>query len=710
MIAKLCAWAPTRAGAVAGMAPGAGGLSHRRARAQHRLPLRGDGPGAVRLGPLSTRYIVDEFPDGFHGLAVTPEQSELMVAVAGAMHLTLSRRARDRGGHTAPERSRFVVVVDDDPRGRSDGRRRALTVILARRRAARAVEIAWRPGDALFRGELDGRPFSATVARAPEGFVIRHRAARAKVLVLTPTSADLHKRLPKKTPPDTSRLVVAPMPGLVVSMDVGRGRGGQVRSGHLRPRGHEDAEHHPRRTRRSDQDRRRESRRQRRGRRHPRGVRVIECLECAQEFAMKFEFVPPTPPPRADTVLAVPAFEGALGSAAAALDQQLGGMLAKAVAGSRFTGGAGQTLDWWRRTASTPRGCCWSVWARWTRSTPWRSNSAPPTLSRREGEWRQDADAAAAERARARSSRAPRSASSWPPIASTNTAPPKRRTRSRRSTTVQFAVDDPAAAQAAFEQESGLADAVIFARDLVSEPANILYPAEFARRVKELERLGLEVEILGEDEMTKLGMGALLGRGAGQSPRKPARRHSVEGRGRSGRPADRLRGQGRLLRHRRHQHQAGRRHGGDDHRHGRRRRGDRPDVRPGLAQGEGQRRRHPRPRREHAGRQRPAPRRYRHQHVRPDHRGHQHRRRRPPRPRRRALVLSEPLQAEVHGRSGDPDGAIIVSLGKDIAGLFSNDDDSRPSCSRHRPLRASRCGGCRCRRSTTDCSTRRRRT
>src|SRR5690606_38043343 len=47
------------------------------------------------------------------------------------------------------------------------------------------------------------------------------------------------------------------------------------------------------------------------------------------------------------------------------------------------------------------------------------------------------------------------------------------------------------------------------------EPANILYPVEFARRVKELERLGLEVEILGEAEMAKLGMGSLLGVGQG---------------------------------------------------------------------------------------------------------------------------------------------------------------------------------------------------
>jgi len=80
---------------------------------------------------------------------------------------------------------------------------------------------------------------------------------------------------------------------------------------------------------------------------------------------------------------------------------------------------------------------------------------------------------------------------------------------------VDIAVDDPKAAAKAFKALGGLADAVIFARDLVSEPANVLYPEEYARRVKKLEKLGLEVEILGEKEMKKLGMGALLGVGQG---------------------------------------------------------------------------------------------------------------------------------------------------------------------------------------------------
>lgn len=82
-------------------------------------------------------------------------------------------------------------------------------------------------------------------------------------------------------------------------------------------------------------------------------------------------------------------------------------------------------------------------------------------------------------------------------------------------TTVRVVAQDLRAAEAALEPLTAVADGVIFARDLVSEPANVLYPAEFARRVKALESLGLEVEILGEAEMEKLGMRTLLGVGQG---------------------------------------------------------------------------------------------------------------------------------------------------------------------------------------------------
>ncbi len=86
-------------------------------------------------------------------------------------------------------------------------------------------------------------------------------------------------------------------------------------------------------------------------------------------------------------------------------------------------------------------------------------------------------------------------------------------------TEVQVVTDGPAAAKARFEVQSVVVDGVLLARDLVNEPANILYPAEFARRAKALEEHGVEVEILGEAQLEKLSMNALLGVGQG-SPRE----------------------------------------------------------------------------------------------------------------------------------------------------------------------------------------------
>ncbi|RWD93989.1 leucyl aminopeptidase [Mesorhizobium sp.] len=77
---------------------------------------------------------------------------------------------------------------------------------------------------------------------------------------------------------------------------------------------------------------------------------------------------------------------------------------------------------------------------------------------------------------------------------------------------------DPAAAKKAFASEEAVIDGVLLARDLVNEPANVLGPVEFAARARELEALGVAVEILTEKEMKKLGMGSLLGVAQG-SPR-----------------------------------------------------------------------------------------------------------------------------------------------------------------------------------------------
>jgi leucyl aminopeptidase len=79
------------------------------------------------------------------------------------------------------------------------------------------------------------------------------------------------------------------------------------------------------------------------------------------------------------------------------------------------------------------------------------------------------------------------------------------------SADVSLAVDDVAAARKAFAPDAHIVDGVIMARELVNEPPNVLYPSEFARRASQLKKLGVDVEVLDVKAMTKLGMGALLG-------------------------------------------------------------------------------------------------------------------------------------------------------------------------------------------------------
>ena len=82
---------------------------------------------------------------------------------------------------------------------------------------------------------------------------------------------------------------------------------------------------------------------------------------------------------------------------------------------------------------------------------------------------------------------------------------------------VTYMVENPAAAKRAFTAMEQVAEGVAFTRDLVSEPANIIYPKTLAAEAKKLQKLGVTVQVLGVREMTKLGMGALLGVGQGSA-------------------------------------------------------------------------------------------------------------------------------------------------------------------------------------------------
>jgi leucyl aminopeptidase len=229
---------------------------------------------------------------------------------------------------------------------------------------------------------------------------------------------------------------------------------------------------------------------------------------------MNIEFVPVGGPLDGSVALAVLVPDGAsLAGAAAALDETTSGALSRAIAGSRFTGAKGQTLD-----ILAPHGL------EAGRVTLLGAPAAPDPAGL-ETAAAQAFQAVKTSGARALVLRLPGVSADLAAAAALGVRLAAYRFDRYRTTekpekkpsveAVRLEVDDVAAASAAWEVLSGLGDAIILARDLVSEPANILYPEEFARRVRGLTSLGLEVEILGVKEMTALGMGALLGVGQG---------------------------------------------------------------------------------------------------------------------------------------------------------------------------------------------------
>ena len=230
---------------------------------------------------------------------------------------------------------------------------------------------------------------------------------------------------------------------------------------------------------------------------------------------MKIEFVAADAAPDAKTVLSVGVYDkGELTPSAKTLDEQMGGTLSRAIKGGRFTGAVGQTLEIVAphgveaaRVLLVGLGPADAIDGKVVETVTAHAyqavkNSGAETLMVLSG----GGPAFAARMAFGVTLAAYR----FDRYRTTEKADKK-----PSITKVRLAVADPKGAAKAWKAEQGVAEAICFARDLVSEPANVLFPEEFARRVKKLTSLGLEVEILGEKEMKKLGMGALLGVGQG---------------------------------------------------------------------------------------------------------------------------------------------------------------------------------------------------
>ena len=87
-----------------------------------------------------------------------------------------------------------------------------------------AVHTDWHPGQSLVRAEIDGVALVVRVQPIEAGLRIRHRGADLRVSVLPPRQAELAALMPVKAPPDTSRFLKSPMPGLIVAVAVEAGQ------------------------------------------------------------------------------------------------------------------------------------------------------------------------------------------------------------------------------------------------------------------------------------------------------------------------------------------------------------------------------------------------------------------------------------------------------------------------------------------------------
>ena len=226
MIAKLCTWAPTRAEAIEAMrlaldqfeVEGIG----------HNLPFLSavmDHPRFVS-GDISTAFIAEEYPEGFTG-ATLPESELIRIAAsAAAMHRVAEiRRTRITGRLDNHERhvgEHWVVKVGEQEFPvRITADRQGSTVEIAGRELR--VESDWLPGQSLARLMVDGVPLVMKVERLPSGYRLRVRGADLKTFVRRPRAAELARLMPEKLPPDTSKFLLCPMPGLIVKVNVGPG-------------------------------------------------------------------------------------------------------------------------------------------------------------------------------------------------------------------------------------------------------------------------------------------------------------------------------------------------------------------------------------------------------------------------------------------------------------------------------------------------------
>ncbi|TMU92246.1 acetyl-CoA carboxylase biotin carboxylase subunit [Brucella haematophila] len=222
MIAKLCSWGPDRLAAIDAMGNALDAFEVE--GIGHNLPFL----SAVmdhqrfRAGALTTAFIAEEYPDGFAGVTPSEDDARLLAAVAAHINLTVVTRDGQISGRLSGQDVKpgndWVVKIGDHlvPVRLADGEGGA-TVNFADG-GDLTIASDWHPGNQLATFTVGGKPVSVKVARAGSGWRLRWRGMDLTAHVRKPRVAELAKLMPVKLPPDTSKMLLCPMPGVITSI------------------------------------------------------------------------------------------------------------------------------------------------------------------------------------------------------------------------------------------------------------------------------------------------------------------------------------------------------------------------------------------------------------------------------------------------------------------------------------------------------------
>jgi propionyl-CoA carboxylase alpha chain len=234
MIAKLVTHAPDRLGAINAQATALDAFVIDGIR--HNIPFL----SALmqhprwREGRLSTGFIAEEFPDGFHPLVAEGETERRLVVAAALIDHTLNQRKRHISGQLRdPEQMRFElkrVVAMGKSRVEVEikPRQAGVAIVFA---DGRKVEVHsdWKPGDPLWRGTVDGADIAVQVRPILNGYALSHAGVSVDARVYTRREAELAALMIEHKGADGSRFLLCPMPGLVKAIAVKVGQ--EVKAG-----------------------------------------------------------------------------------------------------------------------------------------------------------------------------------------------------------------------------------------------------------------------------------------------------------------------------------------------------------------------------------------------------------------------------------------------------------------------------------------------